>query len=728
MTRAESRWTSLEGHGIYKHKSAAGAVYRAVLRAEVRARMRWVTWRPAGRGLFEIEGIPAGVLREFSRRRVEIEERAVELAGVGAGELSRERLQGIVMATRRAKNYGVDGDRWRDQARARAAEHGLGEHELQDLTSAAGQAAFPSADDVLRVAAGRLSGPGGLTAKHNTFARRHVIAELAGEFTQGATIEQLEHASAAYLRSGSVVRLGGDDGEPRYTTGELLACEEAILEGAGRRVGEGVAVLSPAVIEHALQGTVVELNDEQATAVRTLAASGNGVDVVQALAGTGKTRVLGVLASCYRQAGYRPLGAAPTARAARELSEAVDTAAYTLHGMVAALERAGSLPPATVVLLDEAGMAPTRQSAALLAAAERAGAKVIVAGDRGQLPSVQAGGWFRAVAQQVGGPELQAVMRQRDSHEREALEALHDGRPDEYIEFKQRQGARDVHAGERTAVLELLADWDTARAAQGLDQVVMIAPDNAIRELLNEQARARLIGDGVLVGTAVVIAEREFREGERVIARRNDRYRDVSNGTRATVRAIDRPTGTLTVEVDGGGWRELDAAYVAEHLEHAYALTGHGTQGATVEWAGVIARPSHFTAEWAYTALSRARGETRLHVIAEPSPGVVEREEFGPRPPRPSVEEAVTDLRLAMTRRQAERLAIEHAESVEMPPDCGQRPREPLGERIEVGTERGATSSHPVEPEPIRQASRAPGWRALRQQQDRMERGMRLHR
>jgi conjugative relaxase-like TrwC/TraI family protein len=41
-TRAEGRWTSLEAHGVYEHKSPAGAVYRAVLRAEVRERLPWL--------------------------------------------------------------------------------------------------------------------------------------------------------------------------------------------------------------------------------------------------------------------------------------------------------------------------------------------------------------------------------------------------------------------------------------------------------------------------------------------------------------------------------------------------------------------------------------------------------------------------------------------------------------------------------------------------------------
>ena len=75
------------------------------------------------------------MLREFSRRRIEIEERARELTGVAASKLSRDRLQGIALATRKAKEYGVDGARWKQEARARAAEHGLGYRELARLTA-----------------------------------------------------------------------------------------------------------------------------------------------------------------------------------------------------------------------------------------------------------------------------------------------------------------------------------------------------------------------------------------------------------------------------------------------------------------------------------------------------------------------------------------------------------------------------------------------------------------
>ena len=204
MTYAEGRHTALDARALYEHKSAAGAVYRGVLRAEVRASLPWVVWRPAGRGLFEVDGIEDGVLRHFSQRRAEIEQRAAELVGVGGvPELSRERMQGIALATRRAKPYGVDGATWRQEAQARAAEHGLGEAERAGLRTRPVTA--PVAVDRAAVWAD-LSGPQGLTDTHNTFVRRHALAEIAGTFAQGSSLEDLE-------------------GEPSWFCWRLLALE-----------------------------------------------------------------------------------------------------------------------------------------------------------------------------------------------------------------------------------------------------------------------------------------------------------------------------------------------------------------------------------------------------------------------------------------------------------------------------------------------------------------------
>jgi ATP-dependent exoDNAse (exonuclease V) alpha subunit len=120
-----------------------------------------------------------------------------------------------------------------------------------------------------------------------------------------------------------------------------------------------------------------------------------------------------------------------------------------------------------VVLFDEAGSAPTRPSAALFEHAEAAGAKVIVVGDAGQLPSVAAGGWFAEAANRLGGPQLRRVLRQRDSAEREALEERHDGCPEPYIELKREQRALEIHEREHHALDAILTDWNGARQEHG---------------------------------------------------------------------------------------------------------------------------------------------------------------------------------------------------------------------------------------------------------------------
>lgn len=653
LTRAEGRYTALDGRALYEHKSAGGAVYRAVLRAEVCRRLPWVSWRIVGRGLFEIDGVSPEVLRHFSQRRVEILERAVALVGAGAGELSRERMQGIALQTRKAKRSGVDGGTWREQARARAGEHGLGDGELAALKRCG--RSRPGAPVQAEVAA-RLSGPLGLTERHNTFARRHALAEIAGEFRHGANVEELEDTTSRYLGDGTVRRLRPDGDDQRYTTVGLLACEQQILQSAERRRAEHAAELAGQHVEAVLAGWEPALNADQAQAVRTITASGHGIEAVAAVAGSGKTTMLGALAACYQQQGWDVVGAAPTGRAARQLRDAAGIPADTMHSLLLGLTREGGFAPRTVLVLDEAGMAPTRLSARLLAEAERAGVKVIAVGDPGQLGSVQAGGWLAALtASNEDRPALREAIRQHDLGERDALQALHDGDPAAYIEHQQQQIA--AHETEQAALTRLVAEWAAARERHGASGVAMIARDNYTRELANRAARAHLHQAGQLPDVEVLISGRAYTPGDRVIARRNDRHHDLDNGTLATVVEIDRGTGAMIVQTDTGQPRALDPAYVARHLEHAYALTAHGAQGGTFDWAGVIGRPEEFTREWAYTAVSRARDQTRIHLIAEPPERDRERDQYAPPAPQRDLAEVRDSLQHAMRRRETETLA-----------------------------------------------------------------------
>jgi hypothetical protein len=218
-----------------------------------------------------------------------------------------------------------------------------------------------------------------------------------------------------------------------------------------------------------------------------------------------------------------------------------------------------------------------------------------------------------------------------------------------------------VHEREVDAIDTLVDQWHHARARHGPTQAAMIARDNYTRELTNRAARGRLQRARELPADGVTIGGRGYVQGDRVIARRNDRHHELDNGTLGTIVTIDAMTGSMIIETDSGQPRALDAGYAAQHLEHAYALTAHGAQGGTFKWAGVIGRPAEFTREWAYTALSRARSQTTIHLIAEPHERERARDQYAPPEPSRAVSRLVDALRKSMCRSEHERLALMHA-------------------------------------------------------------------
>jgi hypothetical protein len=218
----------------------------------------------------------------------------------------------------------------------------------------------------------------------------------------------------------------------------------------------------------------------------------------------------------------------------------------------------------------------------------------------------------------------------------------------------------------------------------------MIARDNATREQLKTSARARLRADGLLADAGVRIGGREWTVGDRVIACRNDRRLDIDNGTTATITALAVNGRGVVVRTDAGHERVLDRGYVSDYLEHAYAITSHSSQSATVEAAIVVGRREEFSREWAHTVLSRARDETTLHLIADHGAEIAERSEYAPAPPAREPADVLDALARAMRHGGSERLAIE-------------RPPHP-----------GTTGSlaHHLDPHPWPASQLEPGWAA----------------
>jgi ATP-dependent exoDNAse (exonuclease V) alpha subunit len=200
----------------------------------------------------------------------------------------------------------------------------------------------------------------------------------------------------------------------------------------------------------------------------------------------------------------------------------------------------------------------------------------VLVGDDRQLPEIDAGGAFRALAQRLGALELHEARRQRQRWDRAALDELRRGRVERWASAYRDAGRVTIARGAVEARTALVNDW--ARAPG--DRPMIAARHSDVLDL-NDRARELLRERGELGADAIAVASRGFAPGDHVVARRNDRQLGVLNGQRAIVTAIDPRHTTITIAIAG---REvsLNAAYLrAGHLDHGYAVTAHHAQGAT---------------------------------------------------------------------------------------------------------------------------------------------------
>jgi conjugative relaxase-like TrwC/TraI family protein len=601
----DGRWTALDGRLLYRHSKTAGYLYQAALRAEVTERLD-LRWHDVHHGTADVIGVPRAVIEHFSQRRAEIlDHMAVR------GERSARAAQVATLATRRRKSYGVPVDRLREEWRARAAEHGFTLFELRRVLWR-GVLRWSHGWDGL---AERLLADDGLTATRSTFTRRDVVQAVAEAAREGERVSAIERRADELLAKDGIVEVDADrTGERRYTTRSLLRTERDLLERADARRSSGVAVATGEAVEAAVR-TRPTFSDEQRRLVEALTRAGDGVQLVRAAAGTGKTFALDAAAEAWRRSGIPVVGCALSARAACELRDQTGIDAMTIARLRAALDRGAQLAQGAVLIVDEAGMVGTRDLARLATAAERANAKLVLVGDDRQLPEIEAGGAFHGLAERVGATELLEVRRQRHGWDRDALAALRDGDADRFAGDYQAHGRLVAARTAEAARATLVGDWWEA-CGRGADAVIIAHRRSDVADL-NARARGRMRAAGRLGADEFTLGEREYSVGDRVVATRNDYALGVINGDAGVVAALS--ADRLIIELHRGGRVGVPRSYADEGgLDHGYAITAHRAQGATVDEAYVLGSDELYR-EWGYTALSRHRETARFYVSAMPA-------------------------------------------------------------------------------------------------------------
>jgi ATP-dependent exoDNAse (exonuclease V) alpha subunit len=407
-----------------------------------------------------------------------------------------------------------------------------------------------------------LAGPEGLTAQASTFAGRDVVDQLARRLPPGTSAEgmlrQLETLADRFLTERAVVVARDEQlAEERYSTPELLAIEQRMVDGATARADAAAAVVAPEHLRATLEA-FPSMGQDQADALADLTRSGAGVSLLVGKAGYGKTYLAGAVAHAYGLQGDRLIGTAPTGLAATGLGNEGFADARTVDRLLADLEqRRDRLDAKSVLLVDEAGMVGTRKLARLLDHANRADAKVILIGDDRQLSSIDAGGGFRGLRLRLGASELIQNRRQQAQWEQQALELVRRFQVQEAVSL-YREHDRVVLAETKDELMRgLLEDWRQA-FQQGQDVVILAHRREDVGQFNLACQQMRAEAGELDPDQRLQVADRSFAVGDRVVCGKNALKRlGVANGTRGTLVALDREARSLTIQigdnVDAGG-------------------------------------------------------------------------------------------------------------------------------------------------------------------------------
>ncbi len=429
------------------------------------------------------------------------------------------------------------------------------------------------------------------------------------------------------------VRVEREDGEavPFYSLATEYNSEKSIAAKLVRLIREcpSAADCSDSASEIASYEKThgIILDEKQKAAVSTAMAS--GVSVITGGPGTGKTTIIKCLMELADARGMECALCAPTGRAAKRLAETTGRNAQTIHRLIGMdissgkpVYRMNESNPlsADIIVVDETSMADVYIFNALLKAVKPS-AKVVLVGDKDQLPSVSPGN----VLADIIASDLTPVTYLTEIYRQDAdsLIVVNAHRINEGKMPTIRNSSKDFFYINKQAPENIVSDV-VSLVTERLPKYFHITPaDIQVLapmkkgptgvEVLNRELQASLNP----TGKETVIGGVTFRDGDKVMhtvnnydlewRRGTEEGTGVFNGDVGTIKDIVR--GELIVEFDDGRIVEYDRAS-QEDLMLAYAVSVHKSQGS--EFPAVILALGGgsgmlFNRNLLYTAVTRAK-------------------------------------------------------------------------------------------------------------------------
>lgn len=385
-------------------------------------------------------------------------------------------------------------------------------------------------------------------------------------------------------------------------------------------------------------GTVnkIKFHESQSGAVK--AALVNGVTVITGGPGTGKTTIIKCIGQILSGQGLRVFFCAPTGRASKRITQSTGFDAKTIHRMLG-FEMHDDKPafkynyhnqlPCDAVVVDEASMVDVTVMYSLLCAIP-SGARLILVGDKDQLPSVGAGNVLSDVIRS-GVIEIRYLTHiYRQSEDSLIVSNAHLINHGHMPEINNR--SKDffyINTSDPAEMADTVIGLVTRRlpgytGAAPMDIQVLGALKSGLCGVENLNNRLQdALNPRVYGKNEINIGSHLFRVGDKVMQTANnyelpfvkfgegapEEGQGIFNGDIGHIKTIDRNNGIVEVWYDDNRLATYGEAELTD-LTAAYAITIHKSQGSEFDVVViplVSGPPTLINRNLLYTAITRAK-------------------------------------------------------------------------------------------------------------------------
>jgi hypothetical protein len=451
------------------------------------------------------------------------------------------------------------------------------------------------------------------------------VADISAAINEAKTISKIETQ--------------GDFDHSLTTIGKDKTESLAFIENARTERGILIHVKERTTDIFAIENANINwFDDTQNNAVRM--AVNNGISIITGGPGTGKTTICARIAEIL--VGRNIRGLALAARAARNLTDKTGIESMTIARYIA-LAINGSIPAADTLIIDEASMIGSKSMSQILYYASEAETKrVILVGDKDQLPPIDWGCPFADLieANELAITRLETVHRTKDGsgiavlasdiRNKRPLQPYYNGvvfsnvAEDKIADKVLSEYAALIKRGMQPKDIGLVTPYTKKQYGYSTDKL-----NDKIRGILfpNEVLNKPYVGD-LIIGTK---NHRKSKDGNGFSMKHEHEF---MNGQRGEV--IEATTQILAIQFDGNNDveyfepSELELNGLPKHVAYGYATTIHKSQGGEYEHVITIVPKNlayTFGKPGLYTAVTRAKQTLTIMGALDELPDIIERED-----------------------------------------------------------------------------------------------------